>query len=396
MSDGGGESGRDINRSGSGSGGGGGGNSNDSFNESSDRSAKSRASSSGGDDFGRAVARIAVAQVCEAAGFQSFQVSALDALSDIAIRYMRDLGKTARFYANSSGRTECNVFDIIQGLDDLCSAQGFLGASDVNRCLAASGTVREIMQYVNFTEEIPFVRPLPRFPIIKARKSTPSFAQIGEGPPGKHIPDWLPAFPDPHTYIHTPVWNERAKEPRMDKVEQARQQARQRRKAERSLLSLQQRLACNGTAGPSLTDIGDEMKEKWALERNPFLALPLQFGEKDVSVVNVPARLSNEEAAKNPVSVLETFAPAIEAAKSAFTDSGEEERKVLPNKRPPVRFGLGIDRSSVVPLGVGTKTMRVERTPYWFGREDEKDDKKRRAEQILKEAMESPQELAQL
>ncbi|XP_058096451.1 transcription initiation factor TFIID subunit 8 [Magnolia sinica] len=389
MSDGGGESGRDIDNSGI--------THNNSYNNSNESGTKSREAPSGSDDFGRAVTRIAVAQVCEVAGFQSFQQSALDALSDIAVRYLRDLGKTARFYANSSGRTECNVFDVIQGLEDLCLLQGFSGASDVNRCLAGSGTVREIMQYVSLSEEIPFVRPLPRFPVIKARKPTPSFAQVGEVPPGKHIPDWLPAFPDPHTYVRTPVWNERAKDPSTDKMEQARQQARQRRKAERSLLSLQQRLACNGTAGPSWADAGDAGKEKGALDANPFLAPPLQFGEKDVSVVNIPARLSNEAAVENQVSVLETFAPAIEAAKSGFSDSGEGERKVLPNKRPAVRFGFGIDKKSVsVPLGMGAKNMGVERSTYWFGRDDEKDDKKRRAEQILKEAMESPQELAQL
>ncbi|KAH9318067.1 hypothetical protein KI387_019836, partial [Taxus chinensis] len=200
----------------------------------------------GGDAFGRAVARIAVAQICESLGFQSCQQSALDALADIAVRYLSDLGKSSHYYANLAGRTECNALDVIQSMEDMNQPQGFSGASDIlYRRLSASATVKDIIYYINRSEEIPFARPVPRFPVVKKRELMPSFAQMGETPASSHIPPWLPAFPDPHTYVHTPVWNERKMDPRMDKIEQARQ----RRKAERSLLNLQQRLACTG--GPS-------------------------------------------------------------------------------------------------------------------------------------------------
>jgi transcription initiation factor TFIID subunit 8 len=36
------------------------------------------------------------------------------------------------------------------------------------------------------------------------------------------------------------------------------------------------------------------------------------------------------------------------------------------------------------------------RTGHWLGRDDERDDKKRRAEYILRQSMENPQELTQL
>ncbi|OVA00816.1 Bromodomain transcription factor [Macleaya cordata] len=347
----------------------------------------------GGDDFGRAIARIAVAQICETTGFESFNESALDALSDIVIRYLRDLGKTANFYANLAGRMDCNVFDIIQGLEDLGFSQGFPSASDVNHCLADSGTVRELTHYVNLAEEIPFARTVPRFPITRNRKSTPSFLQIGETPAGKHIPAWLPAFPDPHTYIHTPVWNERATDLKTDKVEQARQ----RRKAERSLLSLQQRLAYSGSAIPVSVDPRDSEKAKQVTESNPFLAPPIEFSEKEVSVPVLPSKLLIESAVENQISVLETFAPVIEAAKSGFSDLGDGERKVLPNKRPIVHFKFGVGKKSLgMPVDLSLQNKGVGRTYVWFGRDEEKDDKKRRAEQILKESMENQQDLAQL
>ncbi|KAF5187906.1 Bromodomain transcription factor [Thalictrum thalictroides] len=87
----------------------------------------------GSDEYGRAITKITVAQICESVGFQNFQQSTLDVLFEVTIRYLRDLGKTAHFYANLGGITDYNAFDVIQGLIDLVSLQGFSGASDVGK-----------------------------------------------------------------------------------------------------------------------------------------------------------------------------------------------------------------------------------------------------------------------
>ncbi|KAK9072804.1 hypothetical protein SSX86_009239 [Deinandra increscens subsp. villosa] len=79
------------------------------------------------DEFGRCIAKVAVAQICERVGFDSCNDSALESLADIAIRFVRDLGKTAKFYANVANRTESNVFDVIQGLEDLGSVDRVSG-----------------------------------------------------------------------------------------------------------------------------------------------------------------------------------------------------------------------------------------------------------------------------
>ncbi|KAJ7972363.1 transcription initiation factor TFIID subunit 8 [Quillaja saponaria] len=315
------------------------------------------------DDFGRAVSKVAVAQICEAAGFQSFKESALEALADIAIRYLFDLGKMANFYANLAGRSECNVFDVIRGLEDLDASQGFSGASETIHCIAGSSTVRDIIRLVDSVEEIPFAQPVPRFPVTKNRRTIPSFTQMGETPPSKHISDWLPALPDPHTYIHTPMWNERVTEPRADKIEQARQQ----RKAEMSLLSLQQRLT------------------------------PLPPGNKDVSPVSLPSKLSVEMGGTNNFSVLQAFAPAIEAVKSGFSDDGDEGKLVLPDARPTVHFKFKTGKKFLGEfLDLSLQKKGGGRTASWAGRDEERDDKKRRAECILRQTMDNPQELTQL
>ncbi|KAL5538224.1 hypothetical protein UlMin_045435 [Ulmus minor] len=364
----------------------------------------------GADDFGRAVSKIVVAQICESVGFQSSKESALDSLADIAIRYLCDLGKMANFYANLTGRTECNVFDIIRALEVLELTQGFPGAGDVTHCLASSGTVKELVAYVDSAPEIPFAQPLPRFPVAKIRKPVPSFEKMGENPPGQHIPSWLPAFPDPHTYIHSPMWNERNTDPRSDKIEQARQ----RRKAERSLLNLQQRLLCNGSVGSGSTSVLPENAENGShkVENNPFLDSPLPPGEKDVSAVALPRKLSFQaergnqasvvEAERgNQASIVEAFAPAIEAVKNGFCENGEEEeedvRMVLPDIRPTVHFKFRTAKKFLgESLDLSLQKKGVGRSSNWFSRDEERDDKKRRAEYILRQSMENPQELTQL
>ena len=339
---------------------------------------------SGGDLFGRAIAKIAVAQICDSLGFNGIQHSALDALSDVAIRYISDLGRTSRYCANLAGRTDCNVFDVLLALEELSTSQGFPGASDSHHCLVNSGVVRELSQYVMVTDEAPFARSISQFPVSHQGKSFASFSQKGELTPGNHIPDWLPSFPDPHTYIHTPVWDEKASDPKTVKIEQARQ----RRKAEKSLLSLQQRLALAGAT--SLVREGDEVggKEMQHISVNPFLAPPLRFGEKFVSpIVPVESPSVGEK-----VSVLETFAPAIEAFDTRVSDNVNGGS--LPSKRPSVNFTFGSKKSvtgifSVQSLSPGNEGLRILK-------DEEKDEKKRRVEMILKEAMENPHELAQL
>lgn len=356
---------------------------------------------SGGDEFARSIAKIAVAQICEREGFQTFQPSALETLSDIAVRYIYNIGKAAHAYANLAGRTECNVFDIIQGLEDLGLPQGFSGASEVDHCLACSGTVREIVQYVGQSDDVPFAYAIPQFPVVKDRNLTSSFLQVGEESPEEHIPAWLPVFPEPHTYAQLPTPNERRMEP-MVKIEQ-----KKHRKVDRSLLNLQQRFVCNGLEGLSSEDPGDADKVKQAGEGNPFLAAPMQYGEKEVSRVSLPAKLSNEATVENPVlpshvtgnhvSVLATFAPAIDAMQGRLLDSEEGHKKVLLNRRNTVQFKIGTGKKSFnTMLHLSPQNTGFEMISPLFGMESDKDEKKRRAEKILKESMENPQGLAHL
>uniref|UniRef100_A0A7C9DVN2 Transcription initiation factor TFIID subunit 8 n=1 Tax=Opuntia streptacantha TaxID=393608 RepID=A0A7C9DVN2_OPUST len=347
------------------------------------------------EDYGRAVAKVAVAQICEGVGFEAVKQSALVALSDIAVRYICDLGKSASSYASLAGRSEVSLFDIVKGLENLGSSGDLSGSSEVDHCVMESGVLKEMAEFVGTLEETPFALSIPQFPVIKYPRGIPKFSHMGEVPNGRHIPPWLPAFPDPHTYIQSPIWKERKTDPRTDKVEQVRQ----RRKAERSLLSLQQRLLSNSLAGSSGSGnyCVNAVKDSGAsTSSNTFLAPLLPVGEKDVSTFLFPSKLANEEAEKKQVSVLETFSPAIDAMKGAESYSLNLYQRVVSERRP-VHFKLkAVKKMLVEDLDVNLRSRANERRSSSSGRDDEKDDKKRRVELILRQSMENPQELSQM
>lgn len=103
------------------------------------------------------------------------------------------------------------------------------------------------------------------------------------------------------------------------------------------MLNFQQQFAHNGNEGGS-SHVGGDDKAKEASNSYPYLAAPLHFREKEVHVspVVLPAKFSNEVTSRNPVpencfvgnqvSVLETFAPAIEAMKSGICEYGKGQK----------------------------------------------------------------------
>ncbi|XP_023770801.1 transcription initiation factor TFIID subunit 8 [Lactuca sativa] len=320
------------------------------------------------DEFPQAIARIAVAQVCESVGFQGFQQSALDTFSDVACKYIREIGKTSNFYANLAGRTECNVFDIIQGLEDLSLSQGFLGASDRDHCLSGSGIIKEISQFVNLSEEIGFAYSVPSFPVIKERKLTPSFLQSGETPPTDIIPPWLPKFPDSNTYISIPP--SITEETRMipNRIEQ------EQRILEQPSSKLEQNLTRNESEFPN----------------NPFLSVPLQPGEKEVSFVSIPSKLKEEDENEvqnhsswgNHVSSLDIVPPNQAVNQNSGCDTEEGSRKVLLNNRPSVQMKFHIPKKPLDTTDTPHNEKGKAEVVSWFVN-DEKE--KITTEKLVKE-----------
>ncbi|CAM8965214.1 unnamed protein product [Rhodiola kirilowii] len=348
----------------------------------------------GCDEFGRAVAMIAVAQICETEGYQSFQQSALETLSNVAVRYIQNLGKSAKFHANLARRTGCNIFDVLQSLEDFGAVQGFPGASEIDRCPARSGTVKELIQYVSESEEISFACDVPQFPIVKERKLALTFLQVDEEPPGCHIPTWLPAFPKPLNFL-LPL----EKVGHDDNLEQIDQvEHPEKRNEEHPLLSLHQQMSHDRFEGPS-ADTLDSSKT------NPFLASPLKYGEVEVSPIVFPRKPVHDTSMEktveeNHVSEMENISHATNQLENHLHASGNDKVATLVNHRAAVKFRIRVNkRYLITSKDCSDEDNRVSDNTACFGTIEsfnKKDDKKYMADNNLNRSSEDPEELAQL
>lgn len=155
-------------------------------------------------EFSFTLARVAAAQICQSTGFNGAQSPALEALTDIATRHLKAIAKLSADSANSNGRTQSNLADIIVALEDLASVQGFPGSSNVrSRSLCTSAVIKDLMKFVKYTDEIPFAQPLPpRRSFFQGGKGC--FLKQGDNRGWncnggnlnlKHVPRWLPVVP---------------------------------------------------------------------------------------------------------------------------------------------------------------------------------------------------------
>ena len=80
------------------------------------------------EEYSRRLARVAVAQMAEMAGFTKAQESAIEILSELLLKYVGELCSTAHSYAELANRTEFNVCDLSSALAEMGSSFGELKA----------------------------------------------------------------------------------------------------------------------------------------------------------------------------------------------------------------------------------------------------------------------------
>ncbi|XP_027770180.1 uncharacterized protein LOC107009579 [Solanum pennellii] len=150
-------------------------------------------------DYAFTITRTAVAQICSSIGFTAAEAPVLGILTDIAIRYLRTIAKSAADSANSACRTQANLVDTIAAVDELSSVSGFPGAWRATDCFLNSGAVKKLDTFTEDSKEIPFAKPLPRK--IFSLGSRKGSRNVGSskieylGGDKKHIPKWLPVMP---------------------------------------------------------------------------------------------------------------------------------------------------------------------------------------------------------
>eukprot|EP00891_Asterochloris_glomerata_P002166 jgi/Astpho2/2166/fgenesh1_pg.00040_%23_22_t len=184
------------------------------------------------EEYSRHLARVVVAQTAESTGFEAVQTSALEVLADLLLCYISQLGSASSGYAQQAGRTDTNVNDLLLACEDM-------GIS-----------LDDLKQYASAEEEVPFAHPLSVYPVSKAPRKVPTFRERKEEPP-QHIPDFLPAFPDKHTYMQSAAFPGHEKNARQQRLAAAKA----KRQAEKSLVRLhQQAEAATAAVAPRLAD----------------------------------------------------------------------------------------------------------------------------------------------
>ncbi|XP_060758963.1 transcription initiation factor TFIID subunit 3 isoform X1 [Neoarius graeffei] len=139
------------------------------------------------ESYARSLMRVAVAQLCQALGWDAVQLSACELLSDVLERYLQQLARGCHRYSELYGRTD-------PGLSDLEQAFGLMGVS-----------VAELEDYINNLEPVGFFHSIPQFPISKSSMlqfPTSSFDTDARnalrGDKRDYIPEYLPPLAPLH------------------------------------------------------------------------------------------------------------------------------------------------------------------------------------------------------
>jgi len=156
---------------------------------------------------------ISIAGLCKDIGFDGAKTTTLDTLVDLSRRYIEQIGEKAACRAERAGRTSANILDLDSTFDEL-------GIDWI-----------EIREFFKETSDLKFptavVKPQPR-KIILCQPSLPEKKEkkkdkedvdieldgeddeadndekiVEEAPKNLHIPEFLPKFPDEHTYKKT-------------------------------------------------------------------------------------------------------------------------------------------------------------------------------------------------
>lgn len=127
------------------------------------------------ESYSRSLLRVSVAQICQALGWDSVQLSACHLLTDVLQRYLQQLGRGCHRYSELYGRTD-------PVLDDVSEAFQLMGVS-----------LHELEDYIHNIEPVTFPHQIPSFPVSK--NNVLQFPQPGSKDAEErkeYIPDYMP------------------------------------------------------------------------------------------------------------------------------------------------------------------------------------------------------------
>ncbi|XP_066264851.1 transcription initiation factor TFIID subunit 8-like [Branchiostoma lanceolatum] len=127
---------------------------------------------------------VAVSALCTEGGFGMAENAALESLTEMLQSYITEMGRSAKQYCELAGRTEPMLTDVTVSLIEM--------GADIEGLPAYARRANRLTMTA---------QPQARTP------GNPKVLQTGtKKPHPSYVPEHLPAFPDPHTYIRTPTF----------------------------------------------------------------------------------------------------------------------------------------------------------------------------------------------
>lgn len=286
------------------------------------------------DAYAMQLARVAIGAVVRQAvnGDNSFEVierSSCEALLDVFTRYIRTIGMVSTAAARHAGRSESNYGDVRFGLDAVHADSALLLLDFVRGGLQEEALLQNVAE----------------FPVLRRQAPTrPAGARHGARL--SHVPDYMPPFPDPSTYLSTFSENEREQ----DRALAKKKRSRHKREAQDSLHALEQRMEGDPTlqrAAPVLTD-----GVQAASEGPPAMLHELSSSESR-------SQQSRAVGAVPPDALLPAQAPALQSS-AVHECSGLRTQAVRPAARAAASGLRGFATTGPGSNTAGTKRSKQE------------------------------------
>lgn len=129
----------------------------------------------------RKALKVSVAALCAEVGFEKTEESAIETLTEMLQSFLSEVGKSSRAFAELAGRTEGMMTDVVMSLIEMGQRIDSIPAH-------AKRSSKSVLLPPNHCSAPPTLKTLQ----AGDKQKRPS-----------HVPDYLPQFPDPHTYIRS-------------------------------------------------------------------------------------------------------------------------------------------------------------------------------------------------
>lgn len=129
----------------------------------------------------RKALKVAVGALCSEVGFEKAEESAIETLTEMLQSFLTEVGRSTQAYSELAGRTEGIMTDVMMALIEM------------------GQNIHSLPDHAKRPNKTVFIPPSHTTP-------QPNIKMLQTGDRREHpsyIPDHLPSFPDPHTYIKT-------------------------------------------------------------------------------------------------------------------------------------------------------------------------------------------------